>query len=318
MDSNPSTTVATDDSFTVDHGTVDHGDAFAEKADDSNQLRVSGEPVPLQVDREPQTDDSSSVAISIQALSVAEQRVALQNLPAAIAVEAFNSLAPEQQQTLLNDFKQQPVVAILAQRPLDERLALFELDAAAKGGESETDNYFETGLLVRVGRRIVWLIVLLLANTGTTAAIRLQEDVLQQAVVLAAFIPLLIGSAGNVSTQSATVMIRELSRNDGNHRQFWQRLGEQAIAGAIIGLVLGAVIAGIALVMKGNLDVALVVGFSLFATATLATLSGSLLPWMFKLLGFDPALMSAPLSSVVVDVIGILIYLYVARLVLVS
>ena len=83
--------------------------------------------------------------------------------------------------------------------------------------QSDGDNsYFKTNLFVVARRRVVWLLVLLLTNTVTGAIIGAQEDILGRVTVLAAFIPLLIGTGGNIGTQSSTVVIRGLSTDKVN------------------------------------------------------------------------------------------------------
>lgn len=90
----------------------------------------------------------------------------------------------------------------------------------------------------------------------------------------------------------------------------------QAIAGAILGLMLGTVVTIWAYFLQGSWGVSLSVGISLFAIAVLASVSGSALPFLFGRLGLDPALMSAPFITTAVDVLGVFIYLTIARLIL--
>ncbi|YAF97181.1 MAG: magnesium transporter [Nodularia sp. CChRGM 3473] len=234
-----------------------------------------------------------------------------------LAAENSKSLNTVSQQSLIEDFKQQPVFDMIAQMSAEERSQLFDSNGTDNISLAEDEiAYFQTNLWHRVHKRTTWLILLLVANTAITGVIRTQEDVLQQMIILTAFIPLLIGSAGNVSTQSATVVIRGLSSGTVELKQAFCKIFEEAIAGIFIGLFLGITVIGIALLLKGSLAVAIVVGLSLMISSVLATVSGTSLPLIFKFLGFDPALMSAPLSSVVVDILGVLVYLSVARLLL--
>lgn len=190
-------------------------------------------------------------------------------------------------------------------------------DIYALGGlQSGGDSYFQTNLLTVARRRVVWLSVLLVTNTMTTAVIRSQQAVLEQVVVLAAFIPLLIGTGGNVGAQSSTVVIRGLNTNEIKIRNALHVIQREAIAGAFLGLMLGLVVTLWAYILQGNLAVAIVVGFSLIAISILASSAGAALPFLFQAVGFDPALMSAPFITTVVDVLGVLIYLNLARQVL--
>jgi magnesium transporter len=190
-------------------------------------------------------------------------------------------------------------------------------DIYALGGvQSDGDNYFQTNLFTVARRRVVWLFVLLLTNTVTGTIIKAQEELLQQVVTLAAFIPLLTGTGGNVGAQSSTVVIRGLNTEDIRLKEALRIVGREAIAGILLGLILGVITIIWAYFLQGNLLVALAVGMSLLAIALLASVSGSALPFLFRSLKLDPALMSAPFITTAVDVIGVLIYFNLARLIL--
>lgn len=184
------------------------------------------------------------------------------------------------------------------------------------GVQSGTDNYFQTGLVTVARRRVVWLFVLLITNTVTSAVIRSQQDILQQVVALAAFIPLLIGTGGNVGAQSSTVVIRGLNTDEIRKGEALSVVRREAIAGLILGLMLGAIVLVWAYVLQGNWAVSVAVGISLIAISVLASLAGSALPFLFRAIGFDPALMSAPFITTAVDVLGVLIYLNLAKFIL--
>jgi len=190
-------------------------------------------------------------------------------------------------------------------------------DIYTSGGvQASGDSYFQASLFNIARRRVVWLFVLLITNTLTTTVIRSQEAVLQQVVVLAAFIPLLIGSGGNVGAQSSTVVIRGLNTADITTKQALSVIRREAIAGLILGVMLGVVVMGWAYLLQGNAEVAFIVGISLIAISVLASTTGGALPILFQTIGFDPALMSAPFITTVVDVLGVLIYLTLARYIL--
>lgn len=190
-------------------------------------------------------------------------------------------------------------------------------DIYALGGvQSGRDNYFQTNLLAVARKRVVWLSVLLVTNTMTTAVIRSQQDIIQQVAVLAAFIPLLIGTGGNVGAQSSTVVIRGLNTDELHPRNALTVIRREAIAGAFLGLMLGIAVTLWAYFLQGNWLVAMIVGCSLVVISVLASSAGAALPFLFQTLGFDPALMSAPFITTVVDVLGVSIYLTLARQVL--
>ncbi len=194
-----------------------------------------------------------------------------------------------------------------------EQEATRDLYAAGAVQAGDEDDYFQTGLFTVVRRRIVWLLVLLVANSITAAVIAREEDILSRVVVLAAFIPLLIGTGGNVGAQSSTVVIRGLSTQQLliNGRRL--TVLREGIAGLILGLMLMAAVVPWAWQVGGDLRVAWTTGLSLVAITTLAAVAGSSLPLLFNRMGLDPALMSAPFITSAVDVVGVVIYLRTAR-----
>jgi magnesium transporter len=197
-----------------------------------------------------------------------------------------------------------------------ERETTEDIYALGGGVESGGDNYFQINLFSVARKRVVWLFVLLLTNTVTGTIIRSQEAILQQVVTLAAFIPLLTGTGGNVGAQSSTVVIRGFNTEEIRDLGVFQVVFREALAGALLGTILGTVATGWAYLLQGNFMVAFSVGVSLVAIAILASIAGSALPFLFRSFGFDPALMSAPFITTVVDVLGVLIYFNIASLVL--
>ena len=183
------------------------------------------------------------------------------------------------------------------------------------GVETGDDNYFQTNLLTVARRRVVWLFVLLITNTGTIAVIQSQEGLIEQVVALAAFLPLLIDTGGNVGAQSSTVVIRGLNTDEIEMRNAAKIIRREAITGTFLGLMLGIVVTLWAY-LQADLGVAIAVGVSLLAISMLASVAGTALPFLFKALKFDPALMSAPFITTIVDVLGDLNYLHIARRIL--
>ncbi|MFM7392825.1 MAG: magnesium transporter [Cyanobium sp.] len=183
--------------------------------------------------------------------------------------------------------------------------ATRDLYAAGAVQAGDEDDYFQSDLFTVVRRRVVWLLVLVLANTITFAVMAREEEILSRVVVLAAFIPLLIGTGGNVGAQSSTVVIRGLSTQQlqvNGHRITVLR---EAAAGLLLGLMLLVVVVPWAWQLGGEPMVAWATGLSLLAISVLAATAGAALPLLFARLGFDPALMSAPFITTVVDVMGV-------------
>ncbi|MCE2837371.1 MAG: magnesium transporter [Cyanobacteriota bacterium] len=190
--------------------------------------------------------------------------------------------------------------------------ATRDLYAAGAVQAGDDDDYFRSGLFTIARRRVVWLLVLLVANTGTSAVIASEQGVLKQVVMLAAFIPLLIGTGGNVGAQSSTVVIRGLSTQRLQSLGAWRAVGRETLAGALLGVLMALVVVPWAWKMGGSALVASAAGLSLVAITTLAATAGAALPLLFSRLGLDPALMSAPFITTATDVAGVFIYLRTA------
>ncbi|PMB39495.1 magnesium transporter [Fischerella thermalis CCMEE 5205] len=201
------------------------------------------------------------------------------------------------------------VLDVLEQETTED---IYKLGAVEAGG----DNYFQTNVLTAARKRVVWLFVLLIANTGTTAVISAQESILEQVVALAAFIPLLIDAGGNVGAQSSTVVIRGLNLREVGIKKALQVVTRETITGALLGLILGIAVIFWAYFLEGSLSIAITVGTSLLTITILAAVSGAGLPFLFGAIGLDPALMSAPFITSIVDVLGVFIYLMLARAIL--
>jgi magnesium transporter len=190
--------------------------------------------------------------------------------------------------------------------------ATRDLYAAGALQAGDEDDYFQSNLFTVARRRVVWLLVLLLANSGTSAVIASQQQVLSQVVVLAAFIPLLIGTGGNVGAQSSTVVIRGLSTQRIQSLGLGRAIWREALAGLLLGLLMMLVVLPWAAHVSGSWVVAGACAISLVAITTLAATAGAALPLLFNRLGLDPALMSAPFIATATDVAGVFIYLQTA------
>ena len=193
-----------------------------------------------------------------------------------------------------------------------EQEATRDIYAAGAVQAGDDDDYFQSSLFVVARRRIVWLAVLVLANGLTTQVIAMNDEVLKQVVLLAAFIPLLIGAGGNVGAQSSTVVIRGLSTQRIQRLGFFRAIAREAFAGALLGILMAIFVVPFAWWQGQGPLVATAVGISLMAITTLAATAGASLPLLFDRMGLDPALMSAPFITTATDVAGVLIYLKTA------
>jgi magnesium transporter len=158
--------------------------------------------------------------------------------------------------------------------------------------------------------------ILIVAATLTVNVLNAFEQTLQTAVVLTLFIPLVIGTGGNAGSQSATTVTRALAVGEVRPTD----VALVVLREARVGFLLGAMLATIAFLptyfFVTDKRVAPVVSLTLLSVCTLATLVGSLLPLLARRLGFDPAVMSAPFISTLIDATGLVVYFVIARTIL--
>lgn len=173
--------------------------------------------------------------------------------------------------------------------------------------------YFTTRVFNVVRRRISWLLLLLVVNTATASIIAGQEAMLAEVVLLAAFIPLLIGTGGNIGAQSATVVIRGLATGEIRPRKALAIIGREVSVGMLLGGALGLAVLLWAFWLGRDSRVSMIVALTLVTIAVLATAVGSALPFLFRLSKVDPALVSAPLITTVMDISGVGVYFGVAH-----
>lgn len=187
----------------------------------------------------------------------------------------------------------------------------YRTSAIAPGRES----YWESGIALLYRRRIGWLVGLVLVNLVSSGVIAAYEEMLVSYVALAFFIPLLIDTGGNAGSQSATIMIRAISLGEVRASEWGRAFLKEAILGLLIGVTLGVL--GLALgVVRGGFAIGLVVMITMIVMLLLTNLLGVLLPFVLMRLGRDPAVASGPLITSVADAVGLLIYFWVAALIL--
>jgi magnesium transporter len=194
------------------------------------------------------------------------------------------------------------------------------------GGMEALDGpYLEVGLVQMLKKRGGWLSVLFLGEMFTATAMGYFEGEIEKAVVLAMFIPLIISSGGNSGSQAATLIVRSLALTEVKLADWWRVLTRELRSGLALGTWLGVIgfirvyawqHAGLFDYGPHYLRVGLTVWLSLIGVVLFGSLTGSMLPFLLRRLGFDPATSSAPFVATLVDVTGIVIYFSVAALIL--
>lgn len=176
--------------------------------------------------------------------------------------------------------------------------------------------YFENPILLVVRKRIGWLLLLFVAETFTGTVLRHFEDELAAVVALSFFIPLLIGTGGNAGSQTVTTIIRSFALGEIRLRDAWRVLAREATTGVVVGLLIGAVAFGRALLWGASMPLAVTVSVTVITICTWSTTVGSLIPLAAERLGIDPTVLSAPLITTLVDATGLIIYFRIAKAVL--
>jgi magnesium transporter len=195
-------------------------------------------------------------------------------------------------------------------------------DAQRFGGMESLDApYMEISFLGMIKKRAGWLCALFLSEMLTASAMQHYEDQLEKAVVLTLFIPLIMSSGGNSGSQATSLIIRALALGEVKLKDWWLIASRELPSGMVLGAILGVI--GFARISiwqwAGFYDygehwalIALTVGCALVGIVTFGSLTGSMLPFILKRLGFDPATASAPFVATLVDVTGLIIYFSIA------
>ncbi len=192
------------------------------------------------------------------------------------------------------------------------------------GLEALDEPYVETPFWALVRKRASWLVILFLGEMLTATAMGYFEAEISRAVVLALFVPLIISSGGNSGSQAATLIIRAIALGEVKLHDWGMVLRRELASGLMLGVILGS-IGFLRIALWSSFStlygphwplVGVTVALSLVGIVLWGTLSGSMLPFVLKRFGFDPATSSAPFVATLVDVTGLIIYFTVATIVL--
>lgn len=173
----------------------------------------------------------------------------------------------------------------------------------------------DAGVFYLFRKRVPWLILLVFANIFSGAALAHFESTISSALVLLFFLPLLIGSAGNAGSQSATLMVRALATGDVSMRDWFSLLLKEFGVALALGVALGLAVATLG-IWRGGPQIGLTVALTMVVAVMAGSLIGMSLPFAFSKLKLDPATASTPLITCIADISGIVIYFGIASLVL--
>ena len=194
------------------------------------------------------------------------------------------------------------------------------------GMEALEEPYMASGLLGMVRKRIGWLSILFVGSLFTATAIDFFQGSLAAVKALILFIPLIISSGGNSGSQATSLIIRAMALGEVTLRDWWHVARRELVTGLVLGILLGML--GIVRVLlwhhlgwtddfrQAPMRIALTIGGAVLGVVTFGSLTGSMLPFLLRRLGLDPASASAPFVATLVDVTGLMIYFGVALLIL--
>src|SRR5213082_421944 len=218
---------------------------------------------------------------------------------------------------------------------IDDMLDVAEAEATEDiqkfgGMEALDEPYMRIPLWRMVRKRAGWLVILFLGEMLTATAMANYQEEIAKAVVLALFLPLIISSGGNSGSQASTLMIRAMALGEVTLRDWWRVMSREVRAGLALGAILGTI--GVLRVGTWAIMgeqyfhrqpygphwplVALTVGIALVGVLLWGTLSGSMLPFLLRRVGADPATSSAPFVATLVDVTGLIIYFSIALVIM--
>ncbi len=198
------------------------------------------------------------------------------------------------------------------------------------GMEALEEPYMRIPVWRMVRKRAGWLVILFLGEMLTATAMANYQEELAKALVLALFLPLIISSGGNSGSQASTLMIRAMALGEVTLRDWWRVMGREVQAGLSLGVILGAIgvmrVGAWAIIGEQYFHqqpygahwplVAFTVGIALVGVVLWGTLSGSMLPFLLRRIGADPATSSAPFVATLVDVTGLIIYFSIAMVIM--
>jgi magnesium transporter len=186
-------------------------------------------------------------------------------------------------------------------------------------GEAGSAPYFTVPILRVIRQRLVWLILLFVGGSITSGVLETFSVELGAVVALSFYIPLLIGTGGNTGSQTVSMIIRGMTTNDIRSSDVFRVARRELASGVILGLLLGA-IAYFRVVLQEGQETALplVVAVSVIAVCTWSNVIAAVIPMVARRFKIDPALISAPLISTTVDATGLLIYMLIAKAMLVG
>jgi len=193
----------------------------------------------------------------------------------------------------------------------------IELMAGILDLEQSDKEYLDKSVFQHIKARLPWLLILMVSLMVTGAIINYFEDILSQVISLVAYMPLLMGTGGNTGTQASTLIVRGLALGEVDYDDAFRVLWKELRVSVCIGIVLSIFnFAKIILIDGQDWSVAMTVCVSMILIIAFAKCLGGMVPMLAKKIGADPALMANPVIGSLTDTVSVLIYFFMATLIL--
>lgn len=184
------------------------------------------------------------------------------------------------------------------------------------GSQPLTDTYFKSSVFQLYKKRVVWLLILFVAEAYTGTVLRHYEDSLSEVIALAFFIPLLIGTGGNTGTQTVSTLVRALAVGEVHFRDMLKVIRKEVTTGLMTGASISLVAYLRVWILGVDSNIGFVVGIAALSIVLWASFVAAILPLILHKLKADPAVISGPLITTLVDGTGLIIYFTIARIIL--
>ena len=195
---------------------------------------------------------------------------------------------------------------------------MLQMSAITPTKTTYAPTYLDTNIMSLFKSRIPWLAILLIAGTLTSNVINIFSDIINAATYLILFIPVITSTGGNTATQSATLMIRGLSRNELEFRHIFKVVLKESCVALLIGMSLAIIMLLRSLWLAPSIELieAGIISISLLFVVLFSAMIGVLAPLLISKLGADPTVIVTPLIATLIDVLGLSIYFFMAKLLL--
>jgi magnesium transporter len=249
-----------------------------------------------------------------------------QKIADVMTTEVISVKADDDRETVARDIEKYDWLAIPVVDDLGRLVGIVTIDDVLDVLEEEADediyalgaagkhlaDYFQVTPFRMAMQRLPWLLVLVFVGFVSATMLSSFESFLEN-VGLFIFIPMVLGSGGNAGSQTVAVVVRGLATGEIETSDVHRILGKEVLIAAMVGVALAVVAAGLVTLLTGDPHKAAIVGLSILAALLIAKSMGSLLPVFFQKIGLDPALMSAPLITTILDVVAVGVYLLLAK-----